>query len=64
MKRSIGYFVASLLAVGAAVMSPNPAAAESAADFYRGKTIAYIVATDMALSSDTYGRLITTYMQK
>lgn len=64
MKRSIGYFVASLLAVGAAFMSPNPAAGESAADFYRGKTITYIVATDRVGNTDTYGRLIAKYMEK
>ena len=64
MKPSIGTFVASLLAAGAAVMSPNPAAAESAADFYRGKTITYIVATDRVGNTSIYGRLIAKYMEK
>ncbi len=64
MKRSIGYFVASLLAVGAAVMSTNPAAAESAADFYRGKTITYIVATGTVGNTSIYGGLIAKYMEK
>ena len=64
MKRSIGYFVASLLAAGAAFMSPNPAAGESAADFYRGKTITYIVATDRVGNTSIYGRLIAKYMEK
>lgn len=35
-----------------------------ASDFYKGKTVTYIVATDPGGGYDTYGRLIAKYMQK
>ena len=40
------------------------AAAESAQDFYKGKTISYIVATSPGGGYDTYGRLVARYMNK
>ena len=64
MKRTIGYFVGSLLVFGNAVMGTTPAAAESAADFFKGKTITYIVASGPNRSTDIYGRLAAKYMQK
>src|ERR1700722_7627012 len=39
-------------------------AAESAADFYKGKTISYIVATSPGGGYDSYGRLVARYMNK
>ena len=64
MKRTIGYFVAYLLVFGNSVMGTTPAAAESAADFFKGKTITYIVASGPNRSTDIYGRLAAKYMQK
>jgi len=64
LKRTIGYFVGSLLVFGNAVMGTTPAAAESAADFFKGKTITYIVASGPNRSTDIYGRLAAKYMQK
>ena len=43
---------------------PPAQAAESAADFFRGKTITYIVATSPGGGYDTYGRLVARYMNK
>ena len=39
-------------------------AAESASDFYKGKTITYIVATSPGGGYDSYGRLVARYMNK
>jgi len=39
-------------------------AGESAVDFYKGKTITYIVATSPGGGYDTYGRLVARYMNK
>ena len=39
-------------------------AAESAQDFYKGKTISYIVATSPGGGYDSYGRLVARYMNK
>lgn len=41
-----------------------PAAVAADANFYRGKTVTYIVATDPGGGYDTYGRLISRYMEK
>ena len=38
--------------------------AESAQDFYKGKTITYIVATSPGGGYDSYGRLVARYMNK
>ena len=38
--------------------------ADSAADFFKGKTITYIVATSPGGGYDTYGRLVARYMNK
>ena len=48
----------------AALFAAAPAAAQEGADFYRGKTVTYIVATAPGGGYDTYGRLISDYMQK
>jgi len=41
-----------------------PALAQSGADFFKGKTVNYIVATSPGGGYDTYGRLIAEYMQR
>ena len=47
-----------------AVTIAPPALAESGADFFKGKTVNYIVATSPGGGYDTYGRLIAEYMQR
>ena len=42
----------------------NPAAAADGADFYKGKTVTYIVATGAGGGYDFYGRLVSKNMQK
>ena len=57
---SIGAFV-GLVAFGAT----HPASAQNAdVEFFRGKTINYIVATGPGGGYDTYGRLLTRFMAK
>ena len=54
------------LAIGAAAFLAlgSPAVAQSGADFYKEKTVTYIVATKPGGGYDTYARLIADYMQK
>lgn len=52
--------IATALLVGA----PLARAAGSAEDFYKGKTITYIVSTAPGGGYDTYGRLLARYMNK
>jgi tripartite-type tricarboxylate transporter receptor subunit TctC len=47
-----------------AVLLAEPAFAQTGADFFRGKTVTYIVATAPGGGYDVYGRLIAEYMQK
>ena len=42
----------------------GPAAAQTGADFYKGKTVTYIVATAPGGGYDLYGRLVAEYMQR
>ena len=42
----------------------SPAAAQNPADFFKGKTVTYIVATAPGGGYDLYGRLVSEYMQK
>jgi tripartite-type tricarboxylate transporter receptor subunit TctC len=42
----------------------TPAAAQSVADFYKGKTVTYIVATTAGGGYDSYARLVIEFMQK
>ena len=46
----------------ALTMAP-PAFAQTGADFFKGKTVNYIVATSPGGGYDTYGRLVAEYMQ-
>src|SRR4051794_20119078 len=54
-------FVLALAAVGFAA---SAAPAQTGADFYKGKTVTYIVATAPGGGYDLYGRLVAEYMQK
>jgi tripartite-type tricarboxylate transporter receptor subunit TctC len=45
-------------------LSATAAAAQTGADFYKGKTITYIVSTAPGGGYDLYGRLTAEYMQK
>ena len=47
----------------AAFVAP-PAIAQSGADFYKGQTVTYIVATAAGGGYDLYGRFVAEYMQK
>src|SRR6516162_9342568 len=46
------------------LLSSTAAFAAATADYFKGKTITYIVATSPGGGYDTYGRLIARYMQK
>jgi tripartite-type tricarboxylate transporter receptor subunit TctC len=65
MKWALAPLVAALCAIGAGQASAG-AAANPAPDyeFFRGKTITYIVATGPGGGYDTYGRLLVRYMPK
>ena len=52
------FLLVSLAAIG------NAAAAQADLDFYKGKTVTYIVATKTGGGYDTYARLIARYLQK
>ena len=56
-------FPLALCALGAAALAA-PAAAQTGADFYKGKTVTYIVATAAGGGYDAYGRLVADFMQK
>src|SRR5690242_21888590 len=53
----------SLVAAGTA-LAALPALAQDGVDFYKGKTVTYIVATAPGGGYDLYGRLVAEYMQK
>jgi tripartite-type tricarboxylate transporter receptor subunit TctC len=56
---------AAFTAVGLSLSLTTPAfAASKGADFYKGKTVTYIVATAPGGNYDTYGRLVADFMQK
>lgn len=54
------------LAIGTLVCAAlaAPTAAQKGADFYKGKTVTYIVATAAGGGYDAYGRLVADFMQK
>jgi tripartite-type tricarboxylate transporter receptor subunit TctC len=55
----------SLVAGGAlAAVVGAPALAQSGAEFFKGKTVSYIVATAAGGGYDLYGRLVAEYMQR
>ena len=47
-----------------AIAMAQPAFGQSGADFFKGKTVTYIVATTPGGGYDTYGRLVAEYMQR
>jgi tripartite-type tricarboxylate transporter receptor subunit TctC len=51
-------------AFAAVVFIAAPAFAQTGADYFKGKTITYIVATSPGGGYDTYGRLVAEYMQR
>jgi tripartite-type tricarboxylate transporter receptor subunit TctC len=53
-----------LLGAVVAFAVAQAAQAQSGAEFYNGKTVTYIVATGPGGGYDTYGRLVSEYMQK
>ena len=53
-----------LATIVAAGLAGAPASAQTGVDFYNGKTVTYIVATDPGGGYDTYGRLVAEFMQK
>src|SRR6476619_5668814 len=48
----------------AAVLTAGAAEAQTGADFFKGKTVTYIVSTAPGGGYDTYGRLVAEYMQR
>jgi tripartite-type tricarboxylate transporter receptor subunit TctC len=50
--------------VAAAVLAAGAAQAQTGVDFYKGKTVNYIVSTAPGGGYDLYGRLIAEYMQR
>jgi tripartite-type tricarboxylate transporter receptor subunit TctC len=57
----------SIFAAGALTMvavAASPALGQTGADFYKGKTVTYIVATAPGGGYDLYGRLTADYMQR
>jgi tripartite-type tricarboxylate transporter receptor subunit TctC len=52
------------LAGAANLILAGPAVAQQGADFYKGKTVTYIVATAPGGNYDLFGRLVADYMQK
>jgi tripartite-type tricarboxylate transporter receptor subunit TctC len=58
------HFAAAAAAAMVAGLSLAPANAQSEIDFFDGKTIEYVVATDAGGGYDSYGRLVSEFMQK
>jgi tripartite-type tricarboxylate transporter receptor subunit TctC len=58
------YKIASIIAVVVLPVAAYAQGSGSAAEFYKGKTITYIVATAPGGGYDTYGRLVARYMNK
>jgi tripartite-type tricarboxylate transporter receptor subunit TctC len=50
--------------MAAAVLAAGAAQAQTGADFFKGKTVTYIVSTAPGGGYDTYGRLVSEYMQR
>ena len=58
--RGISFAFAALGALG---LSMPQAKAQTGAEFYKGKTVTYIVATAPGGGYDLYGRLVAEFMQ-
>src|SRR6476660_8014559 len=61
-----GVVVRACLIIGAVagLVAATPALGQTGADFYKGKTVTYIVATPPGGGYDFWGRLVSEYMQK
>jgi tripartite-type tricarboxylate transporter receptor subunit TctC len=55
---------ASAAMIALMLMAPLGRAADTGGDFFKGKTITYVVATSPGGGYDTYGRLVARYMNK
>jgi tripartite-type tricarboxylate transporter receptor subunit TctC len=53
-----------IIAAAAAVLAVSPAAAESVADFYKGKTLTILMGTGPGGSFDLYGRTIAEHLPR
>jgi tripartite-type tricarboxylate transporter receptor subunit TctC len=60
----ISRLLALTTVLAASTMPAVQASGQSGADYFRGKTITYIVATSAGGGYDTYGRLVAEYMQR
>ena len=61
-----GMVVRAFFVIGAiaGLVAATPVLAQTGADFYKGKTVTYIVATPPGGGYDFWGRLVAEYMQK
>lgn len=64
LSKAVPLALALSFAVALFVAVPRAHSAESAQQFFKGKTITYIVATAPGGGYDTYGRLVARYMNK
>ena len=64
MFKAMTHRIPALGALLGAFLLGAPAQAASATDFFKGKTLVYIVATSPGGGYDTYARLIAKYMEK
>ena len=55
---------ATILSVGGLTLSDRAAQAQDAAEFFKGKTITYVVATAPGGGYDFYGRMVADFMQR
>lgn len=64
MFKAMTHRMGALAALMCVLLLGAPASADSAADFFKGKTLIYIVATSPGGGYDTYARLIAKHMKK
>jgi tripartite-type tricarboxylate transporter receptor subunit TctC len=62
--RFAGAATAALLSISSLVFCTSAAEAQSAAEFFKGKTVTYVVATGAGGGYDYYGRLVAEFMQR
>jgi tripartite-type tricarboxylate transporter receptor subunit TctC len=56
--------IAAAAIIAAVIAATSPAAAQSVADFYKGKTIAMVMGTGPGGSYDLYGRTIAPHLSR
>jgi tripartite-type tricarboxylate transporter receptor subunit TctC len=64
MQRDIRIPILALTLLGAWTLAATPAAAQSGADFYKGKTITYVVATGPGGGHDLYARMMAKNIER